>query len=329
MIIKEQHLDQCINPIKATLFIVYGTDEYLLSQACSRIKNAYSSSHETDFEIMHLNQHITFNDVVREANSYSLLAEQKLLDLSFAQKSFDSAAQKIILKYLERPNSKSLILMRAPEIVEKNLSWLFSHNDCVLVNASPLPQKLLQQWIIHQLKQYNLRFDPQVPVVVQQYTQNNMYACAQLLEKLMLICEPQDVITVEFILKYLDDQSEYPIYELTDACLNADYNKAIQRLRQAQNHSVEPTLLLWCLTQEIRQLINLHYQIQQGKSLQQACQILKIWSSKVGYYEKSIQRLSYESLLNLLQQAQAIDRLLKTGGIQKIWIELERLIMQM
>ena len=131
------------------------------------------------------------------------------------------------------------------------------------------------------------------------------------------------------ILKYLDDQSEYPIYELTDTCLNADYNKAIQRLRQAQNHSVEPTLLLWCLTQEIRQLINLHYQIQQGKSLQQACQILKIWSSKVGYYEKSIQRLSYESLLNLLQQAQAIDRLLKTGGIQKIWIELERLIMQM
>ena len=329
MIIKEYDLEQHLHPLNSMLYLVFGSDTYLLNQASMRIKQVYSANQETDTQTLHLNKSITWTDVIQQANSYSLLADQVFIDVRYTQKSFDASAKSLILSYLEKPNPKSLILIRAPEVPSKALSWLANQQKALLIQVSALSPKLLQNWIIKQLKQYELRFEHKVPFIIQQHTQNNMHACAQIIEKLCLVCEPNDIITTNFVLKYLDDQSEYPNYELTEACLTADLSKAIQRLRQAQNHHTEPTLILWFLTQEIRQLIALQHQLKQNNNIQQACQALKIWPSRVGNYAQGVKRLSYDKLLTLLQLAQRIDQNLKSYQSQSIWTDLEQLIILM
>jgi DNA polymerase III subunit delta len=329
MIIKEQDLDQYIKQLNFKLYLFHGTDQYLLNQAAIKVKQAYTSLAETDVQVLHLNTATTWHEVIQHANSYSLLSDQVLIDVRCTQKSFDAAAKKLILKYLDKPNPNSLIIIRAPEIPSKSLTWLSNNQQALLINATALSSKLLQNWITQQLKQQKLNFAAQVPLFIQQYTQNNMYACAQIIEKLSLICDTKDQITIEFVAKYLDDQSELPLYELTAACLAADSLKAIQLLRKAQNHHPEPTLVLWYLTQEIRQLLTLQHKIKQDFSINQACQELNIWSSRIAIYTQCVRRLSYEKLLNLLQTAQIIDQKLKTYQTNNIWLEIENLALML
>ena len=198
------------------------------------------------------------------------------------------------------------------------------------MQASPLTGQSFQNWIINQLQQRSIKYDAQVPELIYQYTQNNLLACAQVVEKLALIYDGVNVLTLEDVKAQLVDQCEYQLYELADACLSANAEKAIHLLRQACDNRTEPTLILWLLTQEIRHLIQLSHAIaQQHLTFVNACNQQKIWPQRSRLYENSLKRLPLVKLYQLLQNSKQLDEMIKTNQGQQIWNCLEQLTLSM
>lgn len=307
------------------VYVLIGQDRYLLDDATRSIKKAWRQCGECDEKIISLVQPADWHTLLDEANSYSLFAENVLLDARFDKKTLDSTGKEILCKYLQNINTRCLIVLQANNVPAKQLQWLINDKNVSVVQATPLSDATLQTWIANQLQQRSIRYAAQIPMHILQYTQGNMLACAQIIEKLSLVSDSSTELTTEDIKTQLSELGDFQLYELADACLAGHTQQSIQLLRQACDNRAEPTLILWLLTQEVRQLIQLTYLLNQATTFSEACNKLKIWSQRARLYESTLERLPLSKLYRLLHDCKQLDDWIKTGQSTQIWQAFERL----
>lgn len=329
MLIKYQALPSHLQKKMQAIYVLLGLDHYLLNDAALSIKKAWSNRGETDEKILDITTPADWKLLQEEAYSYSLFAEQVLLDARFEKKTMDAAGKEILSHYLQDVNPRCVIILRACAVATKQLQWIANNEHVTLVQITPLTDNAIQSWITAQLKQRMIQHAPQVPALIHQYTRGNMLACAQVVEKLSLINQDTSVLSVEDVREQLVDQCDFQLYELADACLTANPEKAIRLLRQACNNRSEPTLILWLLTQEIRQLIQLSHLLKQRITLSTACTQLKIWPQRATLYEKMLARLSLSKLYQLLHTSKLLDGQIKTNQNHPIWHSFEQLALSL
>jgi len=329
MIIKYNALPLHLKKKTQPLYVITGSDPFLLNDACLNIKKSWFNQGETDEKRLDLSTNPDWSLLAQEANSYSLFAFQTLLDLRLEKKSIDKAGVDAIKSYLASENPRCLVILQAFDVPLKQLQWLDAFSTAIVVHIPQQTEAQSKQWIKSRLQQHSIPHEQSLPEVIYQYTQGNSLAAAQLIEKLSLTDDKTTTITSTTIKAHLIDQCEFQLYDLADACLLANAPKALHILRQALQTRTEPTLLLWLLTQEIRQLINLSYLLKAAINFTDACNKLKIWSSRARSYQTTLSRLSLQDLHQLLHRAKAIDEFIKTSQTQRVWHGLDNIVISL
>ncbi|ETO93153.1 DNA polymerase III, delta subunit [Legionella longbeachae] len=325
MLIKHQALATTLTHKLYAMNILIGHDPYLLNDAALQVKKTWLCQAETDEKTLNCNTTSDWTLLIEEANSYSLFAKQTLLNVYLDKKTIEKPGKEVLNHYLEHINPHCLIILRAPQIPIKQLQWLANHDNVLIVQAFPLTAAALQSWIASELKHRSIHHDSAIPALIHQYTQGNMLACAQIIEKLALIYEENNVLTSQHVIPHLTDQCDYQLYELADACLAAQIEKAVHLLRQACHNRQEPTLILWLITQEIRQMIQLLHKIKQSIPFTMACSQLNIWPQRARLYQAASTRFSLDKLYQLLHLSKQLDEQIKSNQNNQIWHGLEYL----
>lgn len=325
MQIKQQMLAHQVQKKIAPLYMLIGQDTYLLEDSLKTIKAAIKKSNDYDEKIISINTADDWNTVYEEANSYSLFFDTLLLTIHFDKKSLDATGKKILTQYLSAVNSRCFIIIKAPHLAAKQLQWLSSHEQAVVSIAYSLNPANMKGWIAAQLKLNTFTFDPLVPETIHHYTQGNMLACAQVIEKLTLSYVPNTHISLQHAQEQLTDQCEHNLFELIDACLLGQSTVVIQILRHAANNKTEPTFVLWMLAQEIRQLMQLCSLLNQKVDIKSACSQLKIWLQRIPYYQAACSRLNELELRQLHHYCHRLDECIKSNSSTPIWNALENL----
>lgn len=325
MQIKQQALTQQLQKKIAPLYLLIGQDNYLLDEALFTIKSAIRNSYDCDEKIISIQSSEDWSTVIEEANNYPLFSDKVMLNIYFDKKTLDAAGKKHLIKYLTSVNPRSFIIIKAPNLPAKQIQWLSAEEHVVVVLSYPLNSNAIKIWIINQLKVNSINYDPTIPDLIFQYTQGNMLACAQVIEKIALSNAPNSQISAQQALEHLSDQCEHSLFELIDACLMGQADKAIHILRQAANNKSEATLVLWMLTQEIRILLQLNHLAQQHIDLKTASNQLKIWPQRLSLYQMSLNRLDISVLRQLLHYCRAIDEQIKSSSNARSWSSFENL----
>ncbi len=326
MQIKPNHLLQQIKKKSFPLYWLAGQDTYLIENSLKIIKNYLKNQYEYDENIISIETPNDWQNAFETANNYSLFSDTSLLNIVYDKKSLDNTGKKIITDYLKNFNTRCFLIVRTPHIPAKQLQWLASLTEALFIMHYPLTTEAMKQWIIEELKAKELRYDINVPILIQQYTQGNMLACAQLIEKISLNFSASEYISNQDILEQVSNQCEYSLYELVDACLLGKKDQSIQILRNAANNKSECTLVLWILTQEIRLLLQLHYLTNKTTDFKSACSQLKIWPQRVGMYQNALKRIPYNVLKELIHGSFYIDEQIKSNLNSQSWNSLELII---
>lgn len=328
MQIKQQMLAQQVQKKIAPLYVLIGQDNYLLDESLALIKSALKKNYEYDEQVIMLQTAEDWNTIRDEANSYSLFSDTVFLNLFSDKKSIDAAGKKVLTEYLKAINERCFIVIRAPNIPAKQIQWLMTHEQVVVVVAYPLNPAAMKNWIITELKRKNINFTPQVPEIIHHYTQGNMLACAQVIEKISLSNASNSTIDIAQAQEHLSDQCDHNLFELIDACLQGQGDKAIQILRHAANNKTEATLVLWMLTQEIRTLVQLIPLLAQ-MDIKTAAGQLKIWPQRVALYQACSKRLTSDVLQQLHRYGCCIDERIKSSLNTHVWASLEGLALSL
>jgi len=325
MLIKQSGFNLRLHKTLPAVFFLTGQEPLQLNNLALLIKKTWSQQADDDVEqsIIHVNNAADWQIVAEEANSYSLFSSKVLIDVRFDKKTLDAAGKTTLERYLQEPNPRCLIMIRAPELPLKQLTAMTNHDAVHVMTIATPGANEVKQWINTRLNDMGARFDPNIPSLIQQYNEGNLLACSQLLDKLAILVEPATPLSIETVKEQLINQCEYSLYDLADACLNADAVKALLLLRQSAGNKTEPTLILWLLTQEIRLLLQLAPFAGQGATLRDKAAELKIWSSRQALYQKAAARQHVSHLTALLQFCNKLDSDIKTGQSHLIWNSFE------
>lgn len=329
MQIKQQMLAQQVQKRIAPLYMLIGQDNYLLEDSLATIKSAIKKNHHYDEKVISVQSSEDWISVKEEANSYSLFSDIVLLNILFDKKTIDAPGKKILVEYLNSINPRCFIIIRAPNLSLKQLQWLSSQEHAVLTVAYPLNADAMKNWIITQFKKNSIPFDPQIPDLIHHYTQGNMLACSQVIEKIALSNDGNHKIDIQQVQEHLSDQCEHDLFELVNACLLGQSDKAIQILRHAANNKTEATLVLWILSQEIRIIMQLHHLLELKSDIKSACDQLKIWQQRINLYQTCYKRFTKETLIKLHRCCYSIDERIKSNINTQVWNALENIALSL
>ncbi|KTD20434.1 DNA polymerase III, delta subunit [Legionella lansingensis] len=326
MLIKQQTLASYLaRHALPAIYILTGQDYFLLSETAKNIKHAWLTQHTEPHEtILHINQTADWAQVEEKAYSYNLFAESSLIDIRYEKQTLDNAGKHFLNHYIANSNPCCLIIIRAPNLPAKQLTGFTHHEQIHIVQIFPLDNVATQHWIRDQLQKKKITFESAIPALIQQYTQGNMLACAQALEKIQLI-DDGSMLTTAVVESQLTNQCDYQLFELSDACLLPDADKVVLHLRHAYNSGTEATLVLWLLAQDLRNLIQLIELTQQSVSFATACSQLKIWAHRSKLYQSALKRVQKNHLVRLLQFSKKIDERIKSNANGQIWPALEQM----
>lgn len=164
-------------------------------------------------------------------------------------------------------------------------------------------------WLKNHAKKKGLKLAQDALLCLARYTEDNLLAADQVLEKLRIL--KQGIITEQEVVHYLTFQIQSSVFDLAETMIAGNTEKTFKILATLYSEGVEPHLILWAITREVRTIIYIATAVQSGVSLFAACESVGAWQSRAASYGQALNLVPLHRFYTLLTQAQGIDRIIK------------------
>ena len=120
--------------------------------------------------------------------------------------------------------------------------------------AWPVELARLPQWLRARAATLELELEDDAVRFIVERTEGNLLAAQQELEKLKLLAQERKGKRVDLaaVQASIGDSARFDVFQLGEAALGADVPRALRILAGLRSEGVEPTLALWSIAREIR-----------------------------------------------------------------------------
>jgi DNA polymerase-3 subunit delta len=121
------------------------------------------------------------------------------------------------------------------------------------------------------------------------------------------------------------DSARYDVFTLVDNALAGEAVHAQRVLAGLRAEGVEPVLVLWALTREIRALAGMAADLQGGMPVARVLASHRVWDKRKAVVGRALQRIPGRRWRTWLQRCAGIDRIIKGRAAGSAWDELLQL----
>lgn len=327
MKIQSQQLTQHLTEKAQSLYLISGDEFLLVQEACNTVREHAIAAGYSEREVFYVASDFNWEGFLTSVNNLSLFGGRALIELHLSGK-LSNDGSKILQNYAQKPAPDKIVLIVAGKLdaASQKTAWfkaVDSHG--VVLTIRPIEAAGLPIWINNRLKQVGLKTDGQGIKILANLSAGNLLAAAQEIEKLRLLYG-SGALTADQIIAVVTDNARFNVFNLLDTAANGNTALVIRILDNLKNESVEPAIILWAIVRELRSLINISFDIEQGSSMEQAFTKNNVWSSRRALIKKALLRHNLNSLQNLLKQASLIDSIIKGADNQHLlWHELNKI----
>lgn len=331
MLVKPEHLIGHFQKKIPSLVWISGDETLLVQEICDNVRKLARENGFTEREVYDAGTHFDWTILLQAANSLSLFAERKLIDLRLQSPKLDNGAKKSLQEYVENPSEDNLLLITSPKIEKPTLStkWFKAiEGQCVVVQVWPINAQQLPGWIAQRLKQAGLIADQDCINIISQRVEGNLLAAAQEIDKLSVLVGDQ-TLTPDLVARAVADNSRFNVFSLTDAGLAGNSGKALHILNHLRAEGDDPLKILFFLTKEVRSLLKMQNKISQGQNINGVMQSERVWQNRTSIVSTALHNHSVASLEKLLMKARLVDQSVKGILDLKPWDELTGMILSL
>ena len=278
-------------------------------------------------ELFFVDNKFDWGALENSARSLSLFTQQRMLDIRLLTTKLTTKGTAFFKAVLAEPPPDLLILVQATK-VDGRTAWVKSvAEQAVWVQIYQKSYSEIKNWVTERLLRNGLNAAEGVVEVIAQRSEGNMLAAAQEIEKLKLISEDQTkTISLEQAERTVGDSAHYSVYELADAAISGEKTRALRIFNSLRSESAAEQLILWALTANLRQLINMEYRLASGDS--EAAVMKTIWKSKQVVFRKALARGLRRQWWALLYACLDVDKTIKGQGLEECWNSLQSLVLR-
>ncbi len=320
----EPHLKQSLSPI----YMVSG-DEILLKQDAIHLirKAAKQAGFSERIRITPEEEEQLYPLLY----SPSLLAEKRLLELHFRDTKPNKWVGPILQEYANKPSSENILLIDMEKIDDKiaKSAWYRSlEKSGTVITIWPIPREQLPQWISQRAKRYKLQLHPDAAKLLADYVEGNLVAAAQTIEKIYLL-KPKSAVSADIIQTILTDESRFTIFDLTESLMVGNSTRTFHVLENLKIEGIEPVLILWSITRELRLMAALSQELKQGISYETLFQKHRIFARRQEAIRRFLSRFNHTDCWHFLVHAAQIDRIIKGAVASNVWDNLQLFCLRM
>ena len=322
--LRPEQLGQALNKSLAPIYLVSGDEPLLVQEACDQIRAAARSQGFGERELYHADASFDWTQLLSAANSLSLLADRKILEVRLPTGKPGDKGGKVLQEYAKAPSEDNLLLVVTGKLDRNALKakWLKALEDSGShVQVWPVTPAQLPRWIAQRMKAAGLTADSAAIDLLASRVEGNLLAAAQEVEKLKLLTDSPEIST-ELMASVVADSARYDVFGLVDKALHGDARGAVKSLQGLKVEGTEPIALLWALARDLRALVQISQAASQGIPYERAAQAAGIWNTRQPLVQSALRRLSPGQLQQLLRKANGIDRAIKGMRQADPWAEL-------
>lgn len=261
------------------------------------------------------------------AQTLSLFSSKRLLELDLTTSKLTAVNNKMLQEYASHPVEDTVLLIRTNKLDSKTeqSAWYKAIDKAgVTIPIWPISIEQLPAWILQRAKKINLNLTKNAAECLAAQVEGNLLAAAQELEKLRLL-PTMDVIDQQTIENVVTDNAHFDIFVLVDSALAGNSKRCLRIIDNLAAEDIEPTLILWGLTREIRTMAAIAKQVQQGTALGTLFSQFRIWEKRQPNVRAFLKRHTQESCWDLLIKAAEVDRIIKGAETGNAWNSLKAL----
>jgi len=316
------HLKRALAPV----YFIYGDETLLVNECADAVRAAARAEGFTEREVFTVESGFDWNALRAAGDSLSLFAERRILELRMPGGKPGTEGAQVLRDYAGRPAEDTLLLIVSGKLesAARRSKWVQALEQAgVSVPVWPVEAAQLPRWIERRMQAHGMRAGGQVLQLIADRVEGNLLAAAQEIEKLYLL-HGSGELDLDTVTRLVADSARYDVFTLVDAALAGDAVHARRVLEGLRAEGVEPTLVLWALSREIRALTGMARQLQAG-GLAQVLAANRVWEKRRAPISAALERIRGRQWWQLLQACARVDRVIKGRAAGSAWDELLQL----
>ena len=314
------HLQKQLAPI----YIVSGDEPLQAAEVCDAIRARARESGCSERLVFNVESGFDWNALLQARDSLSLFAERRLMELRLPSGKPGDAGGKALQEYAARPPAGDVLLVICGKLDRdaQRAKWYSVLEQAgVAVQVWSLNAAQLPAWIERRMRSRGLQPNAEAVSLLAERVEGNLLACAQEIEKLLLL-HGAGAVDGAAVAAAVAESARYSVYDLADRALAGEGAAVSRILRGLQGEGEEPTLVLWALAREIRNLATMAEEVRRGATSEQVLARQGVWDSRKSLMRGALKRCSAQALRRLLRQAGRADQVIKGAAQGKVWDEL-------
>ncbi|TSA41888.1 MAG: DNA polymerase III subunit delta [Methylococcaceae bacterium] len=322
MHIKPDQLAAVLQKKLAPIYFISGDEPLQREEAADAVRKAARLAGYLQREVLTVSMKgFSWQSLQVAADSLSIFADNKVIDLRLAQPTVGNEGAKALLAYCQSAPPDTLLLLTSPKLPKESLKtrWVQALDKAgVLVQVWPLEGQDFVSWLQGRLRQRGLTTDQEGLGILVSRVEGNLLAAAQEIEKLYVLYG-EGRLSAPQIIAAVVDSSRYDVFKLMDCVLAAEVNRIVKIWHALQAEGVAATIVLWAITRDARLLIKIKRATASGQSLDAVYQANQVWGARKLVISTAHKRLSLAVLHQVLVLAAKADRQIKGQQFGDCW----------
>lgn len=321
MKIQANQLSSHLKKKLAPCYLVTGDEHLLVDEALDAIRSAARDNGFTSRELYVATTGFDWAQLRNSSANLSLFAEKRIIELRLPTGKPGKVGGQAIVDLVEQIDAELLLIVSAPKLDRGTAASRWAKAlDAKGVNTTiwPVGVRELPGWIAARMRSVGLQPDRGAVALIADRIEGNLLAAGQEIEKLRLLLG-EGTVTAEDVSNAVANSSRYDVYKLADAALAGDARRAMKILAGLRAEGVEPVIVVWSLTRELRALAKLADAIGQGMDLSSAMKKAGVWQSRQALLRSCVGRHPAGTFYQLIKAAGSADQAAKGQSQSDPW----------
>jgi DNA polymerase-3 subunit delta len=305
------HLEQKLLPA----YLVSGDEPLLTGEAADAVRARAKAAGFTEREAHFLERGSDWDDVRASAGNLSLFGARRVVEIRLPTGKPGVAGNKAMVALLEPNDPDTVFLILTPRLERdaQSADWVRAvEARGAWVQVWPIDVDRLPGWLRGRCRRLKLEATDEALELLAERTEGNLLAAHQELEKLALLARDRRV-TADVVLSSVADSARFDVFQLSEAVLDGDTQRALRMIAGLRGEGTEPTLVLWALTKAMRDL---------WSAFAGSGTAPRSWQRQSAALEKGVRRAPQLSFPALTVRAGRADRMVKGRLPGNAWDEI-------
>ncbi len=305
----------------APCYLVTGDEHLLVDEALDAIRAAARERGFTSREVHVASAGFDWPQLGATGANLSLFAEQRIVELRLPTGKPGRAGGQAIVDFISQLGPELMLIVSTPKLDRNNSNakWVKALAAAgAHLTIWPIGVRELPGWLGERMRRAGLRPSREAVAMIADRVEGNLLAASQEVEKLRLLLGEGDISDAD-VSRAVANSSRFDVYKLADAALAGDPRRSLRILAGLREEGIEPPLVMWSLTKELRALARISDIVSVDRDLGGAMRKAGVWNSRQALVRSCIARHSRDDFYQLLKAAGRADAAAKGQGPGDAW----------